>query len=268
MRVHRCYVPVLGREAAEVALDEVEAHHVRDVLRASAGDPVVAFDGAGLARAGHLARVDRHGVVIAMTAEVPDVAPEPPCRVRVVQVLLKGDAMDDVVRDVTMLGASALRAVTSRHAVVPARAVGERSLERWRRVAVAAVKQCGRAVVPAIEAPGEVSEEWARRDDADAVRLVLVEPRLGVGDVDVAGGVALREIASAVRGRTLTLAVGPEGGWSEDEVAEARRAGWRAWSLGSRVLRAERAAFAALAVLLYAIEGGVGPPASGVRVTD
>ncbi len=196
MRVHRCYVPVLGREAAEVALDEVEAHHVRDVLRASAGDPVVAFDGAGLARAGHLARVDRHGVVIAMTAEVPDVAPEPPCRVRVVQVLLKGDAMDDVVRDVTMLGASALRAVTSRHAVVPARAVGERSLERWRRVAVAAVKQCGRAVVPAIEATGEVWRN-GRPDEADAA-ADLVEPRLGWRR-DAAGGVALREIASAVR---------------------------------------------------------------------
>lgn len=266
MRTHRCYVPGLDAGAARVRLDEVEAHHVRDVLRASPGERVVVFDGAGLARSGRLAEVGRHAVVVAIEDDPADVAAEPPCRIRVVQALLKGDAMDEVVRDVTMLGASAVRAVTSRHAVVPGRAVGERGMERLRRVAVAAVKQCGRAVVPQIEAPGEVADEWTRPDEG-AVRLILVEPRLGVGDVDVAGGTPLREIAAAARGRALTLAVGPEGGWSEDEVAEARRAGWRAWSLGSRVLRAERAAFAGLAVLLYAIEGGIRPPASGVRQT-
>lgn len=254
MRTHRCYVPGLDAGAARVRLDEVEAHHVRDVLRASPGERVVVFDGAGLARSGRLAEVDRHAVVVAIEDDPAEIAPEPPCRIRVVQALLKGDAMDEVVRDVTMLGATAFRGVGSRHAVVPARAVRTRSVERWHRVAVASAKQCGRAVVPVIEEPGALADEW-RRDDA--VRLLLVEPRFGRGDVDVGGSDpagSLAAIAHRARGRSLALAVGPEGGWSDDEVAGARAAGWETWSLGPRVLRAERAAAAALAVLLYALE--------------
>ncbi|MCC7008330.1 MAG: 16S rRNA (uracil(1498)-N(3))-methyltransferase [Acidobacteria bacterium] len=232
----RLYVP----EAAPpiVSLPAGEAHHVTRVLRLQPGDPVLVFDGRGREWAGHLASVARGGASVALEAERAAVA-EPPVTVTLGSGLLKGDRMDAVVRDATALGVSAIVPVVSSHVALPPRAREQRSVERWQRVAIAAAKQCGRAVVPSIEPPVELAA-LVRRTVADARRVICcVEPARG-------GGAPL---ATTDRPSSALLLTGPEGGWSEEEVEQCRGVGATLLDLGPRTLRAELAPTVALSLL-------------------
>jgi 16S rRNA (uracil1498-N3)-methyltransferase len=143
--------------------------------------------------------------------------------------VLKGDQMETVVRDATALGVTAIVPLVSANVTVPARAWrGRAAVDRWRRVAVASAKQCGRAVVPAVEPVAP----FAAVMDSSAADLVLmcVEPSL-------AGSRAL-ELPAGPAASVLAL-VGPEGGWSDGEVEAAVNAGARLIHLGPRTLRAE-----------------------------
>jgi 16S rRNA (uracil1498-N3)-methyltransferase len=166
----------------------------------------------------------------------------------VAQAVLKGDHMDDVVRDVTMMGAAAIRPVVTDHVVVPGRALASpRLAERWRRVALGSAKQCGRAVVPDILAPCLFADVMR----GDAPVLMLVEPSR-------AGTATPAEFRRLCGGAAeVVLLVGPEGGWSDEEVGAAAGGGVHCWSLGPRTLRADRAAMVAISVLDYlaAVEG-------------
>jgi 16S rRNA (uracil1498-N3)-methyltransferase len=152
--------------------------------------------------------------------------------------LLKGDQMDTVVRDATMIGVTAIVPLMSAHVVVPRRAADSAAaIARWQRVALASVKQCGRAVVPEISAPATF--ESVIEADAPAPTLICVEPVRSGED-------PWPQISKPAAARLL---IGPEGGWSAEEVAEARRRGAHALSLGPRTLRAETAPIVALSAL-------------------
>jgi 16S rRNA (uracil1498-N3)-methyltransferase len=233
--VIRCFVPD-GRPGV-VTLSDDEAHHLGRVLRAREGVEVIAFDGRGREWQARVASVDK-GAVSLELLDPREPAPEPPIAVTLAVGLLKGDQMNDVVRDATMLGAAAIVPIVSAHTAVSERTWRTLSPERWRRVAIASAKQCGRAVVPSVSAPVHVDEVLA--DATFGVRVICLEPA--------------REWSRALPpapppgGRAL-LIVGPEGGWSAREVDEMRAAGVTPLSLGPRTLRAERAPCVALSVL-------------------
>jgi 16S rRNA (uracil1498-N3)-methyltransferase len=149
--------------------------------------------------------------------------------------LLKGAQMDHVVREATALGVSAIVPVASAH-VVTGKAGRDASVERWRRIAVAAAKQSARAVVPVMS---PVVEFEALLHAASGTVLVCLEPAR-------AGGEGIGAIARPDR---ALLCVGPEGGWSETDLAVARARGARFVALGPRTLRAETAPTVALASL-------------------
>ena len=137
-----------------------------------------------------------------------------------------------------MLGVHAIVPLISGHVSVSKRATGSGgALARWQRVALASVKQCGRAVVPAISAPATF--DAAVRNEEAGPMLICLEPARG-GEESWPD----RPKPPAVR-----LLIGPEGGWSVEEVAEARRHGAQALSLGPRTLRAETAPVVALTTL-------------------
>ena len=233
----RFLAPGLAGLDVPVALPDDEAGHLRRVLRLGTGDTIAVFDGRGVE---YLARVEqvtpRRVVVRPYQSVVP--APEPAVGLTVAQALLKGRKFDDVVRDVTMVGAVAVQPLLS--ARVEARA---RDTDRWVRIAVASAKQCRRAVVPEIKAPG--SFRSLLDDDRSLVRLLLVEP-----GADGATG-TLRLLQDRPLPPTATLAVGPEGGWSGEEVAAAAAAGFVPVTLGRRTLRADAVVVCAVSVLQY-----------------
>jgi 16S rRNA (uracil1498-N3)-methyltransferase len=234
--VPRFLAPAPEPSATSVTLPPDEAHHLRHVLRLGAGADVQVFDGTGREWAGRVANVTKREVVIEITREVAPV-PEPPVHVTLCAGLLKGDQMDAVVRDATMLGVAAIVPLVSAHVSVPKQAWrGGAAVARWQRIAVASARQCGRAVVPVVSAVTPVAAAFGSAGD-DLV--ICVEPALAAG----------ADTHDWPRPRAVRVLVGPEGGWSAEEVAEARRRSARPLSLGPRTLRAESAPIVALSSL-------------------
>jgi 16S rRNA (uracil1498-N3)-methyltransferase len=239
--------------SATAHLAEDEARHLTQVLRLAIGDEVAVFDGDGREFRARVVRASRDGADLSLLdASVP--APEPAVRLTLAQAALKGDKMDDVVRDATMMGVAAIEPLVTAHTV--AHMKPGNAPERWRRVAIASAKQCRRAVVPAIGV-GLTLNEWIARDAAEA-KLMLLEPALGAEKLsganapeDPAEGHTEYTDLRRVRPASASLLVGPEGGWSAAEVDLARRAGYRPLTLGRRTLRADAVPIVAISVLQY-----------------
>ncbi len=237
----RFYAPDLAAPGDLVALPPDESRHLVRVLRLHAGDRVIVFDGRGRQVE---ARVETIGRTVAVRVGQPVPAiPEPAVAVALAQAVLKGDAMDQVVRDATMMGVAAIQPIVPERSEVPL-AVLERGrrAERWARIAVSSAKQCGRATVPPVVSPVALPALLAR--NASAHGLLLVEPQ--------AGGSIERPASLAGRPDRTTLLVGPEGGWAAGEIEAAMRAGFRPLTLGPRTLRADVAALVALSTLRFA----------------
>jgi 16S rRNA (uracil1498-N3)-methyltransferase len=234
----RFFAPTLTISAPTVTLPAGESQHLARVLRLAPDAPVEVFDGRGALHAGRVLETSARAAVVAL-GEALAAAPEPPAPIVVVQALLKGDAMDAVVRDATVLGASEIRPVTSARTNVPARAATAAE-DRWLRVAVAAAKQCGRAVLPVIAPVGTLAAVPPAVTPAS--RLWLSEPAIGASSTG--------EVPPPLA--PLWLAVGPEGGWTEEEVRAAVAAGWSPWTIAPVTLRAEHVTLAALAIVRHA----------------
>ena len=168
---------------------------------------------------------------------------EPSVRLTLVQAVPKGDAMDRIVRDATMLGVAAILPLVSARAEVSVRRLeASGRVSRWQRIAVASVKQCGRAVVPAVlsrDARGVLRSSRRR-----IAAILLAEP--GLLQVDSVGA---RSLSAEPPPASALLIVGPEGGWTPGEVEAARRAGCTPLTLGPRTLRADAAAAVAITAL-------------------
>jgi len=233
-------VPVV--DPPEVTLPAEEAHHVAQVLRLEPGDPLVIFDGAGHEWDARIVAVSKRAVVARIEQARTPVS-EWATRVTLGIGVLKGQAMDEVVRDATALGVAAIVPMMTAHCVVPKRARGDDAIDRWQRIAVASAKQCGRATLPSISAVTPFIE--VLRAPAE-LRLICLEP------VFPGAGLA----AMPAPPRDVTLLVGPEGGWSSAEVAAAQLAGYRGMQMGALTLRAELAPTVALSQLWAAINSG------------
>jgi 16S rRNA (uracil1498-N3)-methyltransferase len=236
------HAPIDPRPGSSLILGGAEARHATRVLRLVAGDRAVVFDGGGLAVLAEV--IGGRGERVELRVLEPHISSrELPIAITIAPAVLKGDAMDALIRDATMLGACALAPIITARTVVPARASASASVvERWRRIALASVKQCGRSVLPAITAARPL--DAALRDPAwaDAARLVLCEPEL------LPGRAAATLDPPAAHGRIVVLS-GPEGGWTPEEAALAVDLGWQPWTCSPLTLRAETAPIVALGIL-------------------
>ena len=242
----RFYAPdaALGQTHVDLPVDE--ARHLARVLRLGVGAEVALFDGAGHEFAGRVEAVSRDGVRVRLV-EPRQPVPEPTVALTLVQAVLKGEAMDRVVRDAVMMGVAAIQPVATQHGQVrlPALERGG-STERWRRITVASAKQCRRAVVPPV-LPALAFAEVAAQTPAEGVaRFILVEPARADRSATAAG-----PLDGTPAPRTALVAVGSEGGWSGGEVETALAHGWRPVTLGRRTLRADAVPIAAIAVLQF-----------------
>jgi 16S rRNA (uracil1498-N3)-methyltransferase len=244
---HRFFSPALNPAEREVHLPPDESSHLTRVLRLGPGDVVAVFDGRGTEFRARVARVARDGVTLSLEAQLTPAA-EPVVRLALAQAVLKGEAMDEVVRDATMMGVSRIDPLLTDHVAVKPRIVtAGHAVERWQRIAVASAKQCRRATVPVVSPPRPF-DEWRARSEDDW-RLMLVEPAAVQG-----GESDMRSLAGRPRPASAALLVGPEGGWSAEERTRAASSGCVPVSLGGLTLRADAIPVAAIAVLRYVLE--------------
>jgi 16S rRNA (uracil1498-N3)-methyltransferase len=236
----RFHVPGVDAAAERVELPEDEAEHLVRVLRLGVGDHVDVFDGRGKIWRAEIVQIGKRSASVrVLEPGVP--ARELGIRVSLVVSVLKGDKMDDVVRDAVMLGVTSIQPVVSERSEIGLAAMARSSrIARWQRIAVASAKQCGRAVVPAIHDAAPL--DWYWREKSEGARVMCVEPSAALGDV--LGVQAVPKTAAA------DLIVGPEGGWAVAEVAAAHDSGAILMSLGGRTLRADAVPIIALTALL------------------
>ncbi|MFB3854308.1 MAG: 16S rRNA (uracil(1498)-N(3))-methyltransferase [Vicinamibacterales bacterium] len=243
----RFYAPAIAADKEVVPLPLEEAEHLVRVLRLRAGAEVCAFDGKGNEYKVRVESADRKGVLVRVVARL-EAAIEPEVPVTLAQALLKGSCMDSVVRDAVMLGVAEVQPVISSRAAANAgRHDPAGAVERWHRIAVSSAKQCGRAVVPEVNAPVELRECLRKEASPDHVRLILLEP--GTAEArpfDVSTLRSCRPPSAA------TVLVGPEGGWTVDELGAAVDAGFRPVTLGRRTLRAEATPLVIVTLLQHA----------------
>ena len=240
--VHRFFAPSLDPGDEIVTLPKDEAEHLTRVLRLGVGDMVAVFDGRGHEFSARVAAAARRDVRVQLMARL-DTPDEPAVALTLAQAVVKGDKMDDIIRDAVMLGVAAVQPlVTSRTESTVAQLTNGSRLDRWRRVALASVKQSKRAVLPDVRRP--LTLDSFLHDPPTALMVMLVEP--------AAGGVeslsALRELPVP---QDATIFVGPEGGWTEPELSAARTRGVRLVTLGKRTLRADATPVAAISVLQF-----------------
>lgn len=221
---HRIFVETI---APEVTVTGDEFHHSVRVVRVRVGEEIEMFDRAGNAARGTVQRLDRDSAVIATGESLP--SRESPLRLHLAMAVIQIEKFELVLQKATELGArSIIPMTTERVELRPERYANKR--ERWEKIVFEAVKQSGRAFVPAIAEPLAF---------ADVVRRQT--PRI-VFDADA-------EPSTLEPMQETTLLIGPEGGWTEDELHAAREAGCLFQRLGPRRLRAETAAIAAMSVI-------------------
>ena len=235
MSGHRFHVKAAA-PGARVDLPEHGAHHAREVLRLRKGTAVRVFDGVGAEFDAVLEEVSRRTVSARLGRPVE---PRPESSLRLVLAVspLKGDRMELVVQKATELGVAELWPVVTDRTDAAARPAlhGSRT-ERWERVASGAAEQCGRAVVPRVAPTTTLDGLLARA--LDGTRVVLLE---------TPGQVALSALPVDPLA-SLVLLVGPAGGFAPAEAERLRAAGFLPASVGPRILRAETAAVAAVAI--------------------
>lgn len=217
-----------------VPLGRDDSKHLCGVLRLGPGAALELFDGTGFVVSAEIVSADKRGATARVNGPVDD--RRPPHALHLGLAVLKGGAMDDALRGAVEAGVTAFHPILADRSV----ATGDRG-DRWQRIVEGAAAQCMRADVPSIHAPAPLDEVLSRLANLPARWVATFEGSRPdpVGD-------------------DTALLVGPEGGWTDAEVAQSLAAGWRPASLGPWVLRAATAAVVGPALV---VPGG--PTAGG-----
>ena len=240
----RFHAPDAEETGDLVSLPDEEREHLTRVLRLKAGAAIRVFNGRGLEFDARVSKAGKREVVVAVGSARTPAAREARVAVTLAQAVLKGDKMDDVVRDAVMMGVAAVQPiVTTRSEVTLASVHRSRRRERWQRIAVSSAKQCGRATVPPILEP------WAF-DAVPAALTAMTLPGPGLMFVEPSASsdvLALGDLDAAAPREAIVI-IGPEGGWTAEEIDRASAA-CRLITLGGRTLRADAMPVVALAAL-------------------
>lgn len=246
MTRRRFYSPSIAFDFDEktVILSVEETRHARNVLRLRPGDEVYVFDGLGKELRCVVREFARDGAVLDVKEAVAPAGAESPLDLTLAIALLKGEKFDLVIQKTVELGVKRIVPLQTERTDVrlPNNDDAQKRVTRWQRIALEAAKQSGRAYVPEIARPVTV-DSFLRSVPDKSVKLFFAE-RDGKSLSD-----AMESFAEAVS--HVVAVVGPEGGWSDAEIALARQNDWSIVTLGGRVLRAETAAIAIVSLLQH-----------------
>jgi 16S rRNA (uracil1498-N3)-methyltransferase len=254
MRLTRVFVDGALNPGGLVELPRDTGAHLAKVLRARSGDEIVLFNGDGREFTAAIEAV-RGSRVSASIGAARSIDRESPFQLTLVQCVPRGDRMDFIVQKATELGVVRIVPVLSQRSVVRLDADQAASKQaHWRAVAVSACEQCGRNRLPSVEPPQPLLSylgAMAPRADADRLLRLVLEPERA--------GETRREARSLDEARSIgnespaasgaQIAIGPEGGFTPDELEAFDLSTFKRVALGPRVLRTETAAIAAIVVL-------------------
>lgn len=254
MTVPRIYLPrpLAAGDRCAAAPDQVR--YLRSVLRLAEGDPLILFNGSDWEYDAVVRQGNEGGLTLEVAAQRP--VPRDEIEITLCQAIPKSDKLDGIVRHATELGVRRIVPfLASRSVPRWTAAKSSEKRKRWQKIAVEASRQCGRADIPEI---GEIASFAGMIATAPGTALRLIP-----WEEETARGI--REVLRDRRYdgvRDFRLVIGPEGGFTREEIEQAGQAGFLPVGLGRRVLRVETAALAVLAVLQYE-RGAIGAADTG-----
>ena len=253
MTRRRFYAPpvAFAPDEKSATLSPEETRHLRDVLRLHPGDEIYVFDGAGREFLCVVEIIAKDSTELRVISEVEPTRPESPLHLTLAIALLKGEKFDLVIQKTTELGAKRIVPLETERADVRLRDSedAQKRVTRWRRIALEAAKQSGRAFVNVISAPRTL-ESLLRmsvtkdKEPANSGGRVMFSEREGKSLAEAMNSFTARP-------KEIVAVVGPEGGWTDAEIELARESGWQVVTLGGRILRAETAAILAVSLLQH-----------------
>jgi 16S rRNA (uracil1498-N3)-methyltransferase len=258
--MHRFYLPPDPRQELSLYLTGREAHHAEHVVRVRHGERVTVLDGVGHEYLCEVQGFDRNGVSLALIEKRSQ--PAPPCRVTLLQAVPKGKVMEAIIQKATELGVSRIVPLLSDR-VVPQLEdkTNAHKVEKWRSVAIEAIKQCGSAWLPEIEPPLNPQQFLARAENCELSLIASLQ----------SGSRPARDYFRAFHvklGRTpesVSVWIGPEGDFTPAETEQITAKGALPITLGRLILRTETAAIYCLSVINSELQSPAAANPSPVR---
>lgn len=242
--LHRFFVSAENLQDQDLVLSGKQAHQIRDVLRLGAGEHIIALDNRGAEFEVALTTIGR-GEVKGRVIEKQQATGEPDVEITLYQSMLKKDNFEWVLQKCTEVGvARFVPLLTQRSLPRDCDSIRINKLARWRRIITEAAEQSHRGRIPQLQPPIKLEQGMAELEGFDCSLMASTE----------AHSVSLRSCldgCGASGGVAVALLVGPEGGFTEDELEHGRASGAIPFSLGRRTLRTETAAVVASSLILY-----------------
>ena len=227
----------------QVQLFGEDEKHIKTVLRAREGEEVTLCDGEGMDYQCRIASLERGVLLDIISKEVCET--EPKTKITLYQGLPKADKMELIIQKCVELGIDRIVAVSTERAIVKLDKKEAKKLERWQKIAEAAAKQSGRGKIP------EIGQQVLKFKEAVAEAKKLDGAIIPYEREQETG---IRQFVQGFQGESVGIFIGPEGGFSDEEIALAQENGITPITLGKRILRTETAGMTTTAILLYELD--------------
>ncbi|SMC93779.1 16S rRNA (uracil(1498)-N(3))-methyltransferase [Sporomusa malonica] len=225
-----------------MVIDGTDARHIASVLRMTAGDTVLVSGQNKKSGKAEITQVSPEAVQLRLIELIEDKT-EPPLAVYLVQGLAKGEKMDFIVQKAVELGVYGIIPAVTEHCVVKYDLAKQtEKVARWQKIAREAAKQCGRSYIPEILPVTRLADVLKNNEFVSASKIMLYEGQASQG---------LKQTLTETGRPTYLLFIGPEGGFSSDEVELCLGHGVKVVTMGPRIMRTETAALAALTAVMY-----------------
>ena len=231
----------------EIELDGDRARYLGRALRARVGDKVYVFNGEGAEWTAAILHISKNTITLRVENS-HEAGTESPLKIHLVQGISRGERMDLVVQKATELGVKRITPVITEYGVVKLdESRANKRRDHWQKIATSAVEQAGRVRLPLVDTPIPLKNWFGDKPKKVDTELIL-KP-----------GATTTLVSMPAPETKVCVLIGPEGGFSDSEYEDAEIAGFKAVSLGPRILRTETAAIATLAVL-QSLWGDLGAP--------
>lgn len=244
--MYRFFVEPAQIKDRSVIIEGSDVNHIKNVLRMKSGERIAISDGQEQEYYCIIEKLEEEQV-IATIEEVVTNSKELPVRITLFQGIPKSDKLELIIQKAVELGACEIVPVAMKRSIAkidPKKA--DKKIERFQAIALSAAKQAKRSVIPTVMKPMSWKEAVAYGKTMDRC-LVPYEEERGIAYT--------REVVKSLHGaKRIALYIGPEGGFDESEIAEAREEGFTTITLGKRILRTETAGLAALSILMFELE--------------
>ena len=236
MRIPRIFTEQILITGELVQLEETASHHLSKVLRMQAGRELILFNGSGGEFTAIIQEVSKKYVTVAVAGHLADNR-ESPLQLELAIGISRGERFDWVLQKATELGVTKITPlITERTEVKIGGDRQEKLVDRWQQIIISACEQSQRNLLPELSAPVQISN-WLNTVNSD-LRFVLHHRDS-------------KTLPAEQKPQSVTLLIGPEGGLSENEIAQAQAKNFNALTLGPRVLRTETAPVAAISLVQY-----------------